>query len=67
MLKLPQYPSQPIRSIVDAVDVVAEFGPTLGRPLVDRIELKPDHGTTGIGAPSPKRRDSTASTCRPRI
>jgi len=43
MLKLPQYPSQPTRSIVDAVDVLAEFGPTLGRPLVDRIELEPDH------------------------
>ncbi len=43
MSKLPQYPSQPTRSIVDAVDVVAEIGPTLGRPLVDRIELVPDH------------------------
>ena len=40
---LPQYPSQPTRSIVDAVDVLAETGPTLGRPLVDRIELEPDH------------------------
>ena len=43
MSRLPQYPSQPTRSIVDAVDVLAESGPTLGRPLVDRIELEPDH------------------------
>ena len=43
MSTLPQYPSQPTRSIIDAVDVVAEMGPTLGRPLVDRIELEPDH------------------------
>lgn len=43
MSRLPQYPSQPTRSIVDAVDVLAETGPTLGRPLVDRIELEPDH------------------------
>jgi hypothetical protein len=43
MSKLPQYPNQPTRSIVDAVDVLAEVGPTLGRPLVDRIELEPDH------------------------
>lgn len=43
MRALPQYPSQPTRSIVDAVDVLAETGPTLGRPLVDRIELQPDH------------------------
>lgn len=40
---LPQYPRQPTRSIVDAVDVLAESGPTLGRPLVDRIELEPGH------------------------
>lgn len=43
MSGLPQYPDQPTRSIVDAVDVLAETGPTLGRPLVDRIELEPDH------------------------
>lgn len=43
MSSLPQYPSQPTRSIVDAVDVLADLGPTLGRPLVDRIELEPDH------------------------
>lgn len=43
MSRLPQYPSQPTRSIVDAVDVLAETGPTLGRPLVDRIELESDH------------------------
>ena len=40
---LPQYPSQPTRAIVDAVDVLAEEGPTLGRPLVDRIELEPEY------------------------
>lgn len=43
MLGLPQYPHQPTRAIVDAVDVLAEVGPSLGRPLVDRIELEPDH------------------------
>ncbi len=43
MSTLPQYPSQPTRSIVDAVDVLAETGPTLGRPLVDRVELEPNH------------------------
>ena len=43
MSTLPQYPSQPTRSIVDAVDVLAEVGPTRGRPLVDRIELEPNH------------------------
>lgn len=40
---LPQYPDQPTRSIVDAVDILEEVGPSLGRPLVDRIELEPDH------------------------
>lgn len=49
MSRLPQYPAQPTRSIVDAVDVLAETGPTLGRPLVDRIELEPDHrDLTGV-------------------
>lgn len=49
MSGLPQYPAQPTRSIVDAVDVLAETGPTLGRPLVDRIELEPDHrDLTGV-------------------
>ena len=43
MLALPKYPNQPTRAIVDAVDVLAEIGPALGRPLVDRIELEPDH------------------------
>lgn len=43
MSLLPQYPAQPTRSIVDAVDVLIEEGPTLGRPLVDRVELEPDH------------------------
>src|SRR3990172_7002207 len=43
MHTFPQYPSQPTRSIIDAVDVLAETGPTLGRPLVDRIELEPEH------------------------
>lgn len=43
MRTLPQYPSRPTRSIVDAVDVLAETSPTLGRPLVDRIELEPEH------------------------
>lgn len=43
MRSLPQYPVHPTRSIVDAVDLLAEVGPTLGRPLVDRIELRPDH------------------------
>jgi hypothetical protein len=43
MLRLPQYPGQPTRSIADAVDGLAEIGPTLGRRLVDRIELEPDH------------------------
>jgi len=43
MRTLPQYPGRPTRPIVDAVDVLAETGPTLGRPLVDRIELEPEH------------------------
>ena len=43
MLTLPQYPHQPTRAIGDAVDVLAEIRPSLGRPLVDRIELEPDH------------------------
>lgn len=40
---LPQYPAQPTRAIVDAVDHLAEVGPTLGRPLVDVIKLEPDY------------------------
>ena len=43
MRTLPQYPSRPTRSIIDAVDVLAETGPTLGRPIVDRIALEPEH------------------------
>jgi hypothetical protein len=42
MRTLPQYPGRPTRPIVDAVDVLAETGPTLGRPLVDRIDDQPE-------------------------
>jgi hypothetical protein len=51
MRTLPQYPGRPTRPIVDAVDVLAETGPTLGRPLVDRIEQNTLMTFTG-GAPS---------------
>lgn len=39
MSRLPQYPAQPTRSIVDAVDVLAETGPTLGRPLGTDVRI----------------------------
>ena len=39
MRTLPQYPNQPTRSVVDAVDVLAELGPTLGRPLGTDIRI----------------------------
>lgn len=40
---LPEYPTQPTRSIVDAIDYVAEGGPSVGRPIVGEISLVPDY------------------------
>lgn len=43
MIALPQYPEQPTRGIVDAMDVLELDGPALGRPLVDVIKLVPEY------------------------
>lgn len=43
MADLPDYPGQPTRGIVDAVDYVAQMGPTTGRPIVGEISLDPDY------------------------
>lgn len=43
MQALPQFPDQPTRAIVDAMDVLEEDGPALGRPLVDQVKLQPDY------------------------
>ncbi len=43
MLDQPQFPGQPTRSIMDAVERLIDDGPALGRPLVDVIKLVPDY------------------------
>jgi hypothetical protein len=43
MAPLPDFPGQPTRAIVDAVDYVAERGPAAGRPIVGEIALEPDY------------------------
>ena len=43
MADLPQYPAQPTRAIVDAVDYVDENGPASRRPLLGEIVLIPDY------------------------
>lgn len=43
VLALPQYPGQPTRAIVDAVDYVAENGPAARRPILGEIVLLPDY------------------------
>ena len=43
MQPLAPYPEQPMRAILDAMDVLEEDGPALGRPLVDVIQLEPDY------------------------
>lgn len=40
---LPEVPGQPTRAIVDAVDYIAEHGPSTGRPIVGEISLEPDY------------------------
>jgi hypothetical protein len=40
---LAPFPAQPFRAIADAMDVLIEDGPALGRPLVDVINLDPDY------------------------
>ena len=40
---LDPVPAMPMRSIVDAVDFVAEGGPVVGRPLVGEVSLEPDY------------------------
>ena len=43
MLGLDPFPAQPMRAILDAMDVLEDVGPALGRPLVDVINLEPDY------------------------
>lgn len=43
MAPLPVFPGQPTRAILDAMDVLEDEGPALGRPLVDVIALDPDY------------------------
>ena len=43
MASLPQYPDQPTRAIVDAVDYVDENGPAARRPILGEIVLIPDY------------------------
>lgn len=43
MDRLPQYPAQPTRAIIDAVDHVAEVGPAARRPILGEIVLLPDY------------------------
>ena len=43
MEALPDAPEQPTRAIFDAVDVIAEHGPGIGRPLFAEISLEPDY------------------------
>lgn len=40
---LPQYPAQPTRAIIDAVDYVIENGPAARRPVLGEIVLLPDY------------------------
>lgn len=43
MAPLPNYPEQPTRAIVDAVDYIVEEGPSAGRPIVGEISLEPEY------------------------
>jgi hypothetical protein len=43
MLTLPDAPAMPTRAIFDAVDVIAEHGPGIGRPLFAEVSLDPDY------------------------
>jgi hypothetical protein len=43
MAELPPVPGKPTQAIIDAVDYVAEYGPSTGRPLVGEVSLDPDY------------------------
>lgn len=43
MAPMPDYPAQPTRAIIDAVDYVDENGPAARRPLLGEIVLEPDY------------------------
>lgn len=43
MAPLPEYPQQPTRAIIDAVDYVSENGPAARRPVLGEITLLPDY------------------------
>lgn len=43
MAPLPQFPAQPTRGILDAVQFVIENGPAARRPLLGEVNLEPDY------------------------
>lgn len=43
MEALPNFPEQPTRAIIDAVDYVAENGPAARRPILGEVSLEPDY------------------------
>lgn len=43
LLPLAPHPAQPMRAILDAMEVLELDGPALGRPLVGEIALEPDY------------------------
>lgn len=40
---LPMYPEKPTGALVDAVDYVAENGPSARRPVLGEVSLEPDY------------------------
>lgn len=43
MAPLPKVPGMPTRAIIDAVEIVAEQGSKVGRPLIAEINLDADY------------------------